>query len=490
MKKSLEMEFTDITPNSRSDDDQTDPLILVTTSKRERYRNGITMFVIFLINLLNYMDRFTIAGVLEKIQTDFGIDDAWGGLLQTVFVCSYMTLAPLFGYLGDRYSRKLLIVIGVTLWSMTTLAGSFIPKTHFWAFLVLRGAVGIGEASYSCVAPTIIADIYRGDMRTLMFAVFNIAVPAGSGLGYIVGSYIAQAFSDWRWALRFTPVLGIVCVFLLILLVREPARGAIDGGELLKNTKWIQDVREIFKVKSFVLTTLAFTWVAFALGALSWWAPKYLQYAELSHNKTTNNDEIEAAKAQVSLIFGIITCFAGLTGVILGSEAARRYRKRNKRADPLVCGIAVILSAPFLAATLYLSKDYPAGTWICIFITETLLCTNWALISDMLMYIIIPTRRSTAGAIQIFIMHLLGDASSPYIVGLISDFFQSPDKTYVNQWIALRYGLLITPFVSLLGGVAFLIAAIFIVDDRLRAENSIESDRIQDTFPAGDDQKL
>ncbi|CAF4240847.1 unnamed protein product, partial [Rotaria magnacalcarata] len=67
-------------------------------------------------------------GVLEQIQDYFHIGDAEAGLLQTVFVCSYMALAPLFGYLGDRYSRKLMIILGVTLWSMTTVAGSFVPK--------------------------------------------------------------------------------------------------------------------------------------------------------------------------------------------------------------------------------------------------------------------------------------------------------------------------------------------------------------------------
>ncbi len=103
----------------------------------------------------------------------------------------------LFLFYSDRYSRKIIIVVGVSLWSVTTLAGSFVPDNvilsilvllieitcflyqSFWLFALLRCLVGVGEASYSCVAPTIIADIYKADMRTAMFALFNIAVPLG-----------------------------------------------------------------------------------------------------------------------------------------------------------------------------------------------------------------------------------------------------------------------------------------------------------------------
>jgi MFS family permease len=64
---------------------------------------------------------------LVEIQKYFGINDGESGLLQTVFICSYMLLAPLFGYLGDRYSRKLIIIFGISFWSFMTLLGSFIP---------------------------------------------------------------------------------------------------------------------------------------------------------------------------------------------------------------------------------------------------------------------------------------------------------------------------------------------------------------------------
>jgi len=150
----------------------------------------------------------------------------------------------------------------------------------------------------------------------------------------------------------------------------------------------------------------------------------------------------------------------------------------------------VILSIPFLIAVLLFSKDNLVSSWICIFMAETLLCSNWALISDMLMYIIVPTKRSTASAIQIFVMHLLGDASSPYIVGLISNYYLKGSTVVLTEWTSLRNGLLLTPAVSALGGIAFLIAAFYIVQDRRDAEDNIQSVNITDAFRMSDNYKL
>lgn len=121
------------------------------------------------------------SGVLPDIQKTFDRGYSDGGLLQTVFVISYMVCAPAFGYLGDRYSRRWIMILGVALWSGTTLAGSFM---HSWGwFMTFRALVGIGEASYSTIAPTIISDLFTHNMRSKMLACFYFAIPVGSGLG-------------------------------------------------------------------------------------------------------------------------------------------------------------------------------------------------------------------------------------------------------------------------------------------------------------------
>lgn len=115
------------------------------------------------------------------MKDDFNIDDSKAGLLQTAFIFSYMLFAPIFGYLGDRYSRKIIMGGGITLWCATTLVGSYMPNYN--TFILFRGFVGIGEASYSTIAPTIISDMFVKDMRSKFLALFYFAIPVGSGLG-------------------------------------------------------------------------------------------------------------------------------------------------------------------------------------------------------------------------------------------------------------------------------------------------------------------
>lgn len=122
-------------------------------------------------------------GVLTDIQASFNIKDDDGGLLQTVFIISYMIFAPIFGYLGDRFSRKWIMAFGITLWGATTLLGSFMNS--FGWFLMFRALVGIGEASYSTIAPTLLSDLFVHDLRSKMLAVFYFAIPVGSGLGWV-----------------------------------------------------------------------------------------------------------------------------------------------------------------------------------------------------------------------------------------------------------------------------------------------------------------
>lgn len=165
-------------------------------------RSALIVAVLCYINLLNYMDRFTVAGVLPDIEQFFSIGDSSSGLIQTVFISSYMVLAPVFGYLGDRYNRKYLMCGGIAFWSLVTLGSSFIPRERFWLLLLTRGLVGVGEASYSTIAPTLIADLFVADQRSRMLSVFYFAIPVGSGLGYIAGSKVKDVAGDWHWALR------------------------------------------------------------------------------------------------------------------------------------------------------------------------------------------------------------------------------------------------------------------------------------------------
>ncbi|XP_030649482.1 protein spinster homolog 1 [Chanos chanos] len=439
-------------------------------------RAAWTVAVLCYINLLNYMDRFTVAGVLPDIENFFKISDSNSGLLQTVFICSYMILAPVFGYLGDRYNRKFIMCGGITFWSIVTLASSYIQRDYFWALLLTRGLVGVGEASYSTIAPTIIADLFVKEKRTTMLSVFYFAIPVGSGLGYIVGSKVDEAAGDWHWALRVTPALGLVAVLLLLFVVKEPKRGAVEERpeHTLHRTGWVADMTALCRNKSFVLSTFGFTAVAFVTGSLALWAPSFLFRAAvfIGEKQPCRKDPCDASD---SLIFGIITCVTGILGVATGLMVSRYLRKKTPRADPLICASGLLLAAPFLYLSIVFAQISTVATYIFIFLGETFLSMNWAIVADILLYVVVPTRRSTAEAFQIVLSHLLGDAGSPYLIGVVSDSLKR-SESYMWEFRSLQISLLLCSFVAVGGGAFFLATALFIERDRQRAENYVPSD--------------
>ncbi|XP_060077281.1 protein spinster homolog 1-like [Ylistrum balloti] len=478
-------DFSDTSPLLENDDDQR----VGEGEGQRRVSRRTSYFIVgllFVVNLINYMDRYTLAGVLDQVQTYYGLDNSQDGLLQTVFVVTYMIFSPVFGYLGDRYPRKYLMAGGILFWSGVTLTGSFIDKNHFWVFLMLRALVGVGEASYVTVSTTIIGDLFHDRMRTKMLIVFNVAVPCGSGLGYIVGSNVAKLFGAWQWALRVTPGFGVICV-ILILILPEPTRGSADGGTNLSNTSFLRDLKELLTNKTLVLSSFGFTCVAFVTGTLALWSPIFI----LDSIKVQGR---EGDQSSVSLIFGVLTVVAGLTGVAIGGETSRRLKGRYPRADPIICAVGMLVGTPFLFFALYVSPYSTTIAWVLIFLGETAVCINWSIVNDILLYVVIPTRRALAAAGQIFLCHALGDAGSPYIIGLVSDAlakgYSHPATTPSVQFATLQVALYVTPFVSVLGGSFFLAASLFVVQDRetakhiteqANAQSEVDDDRVEPT---------
>ncbi|KAF3813429.1 hypothetical protein GH733_018582 [Mirounga leonina] len=318
-----------------------------------RWRAWLAAAVLCYINLLNYMNWFIIAGMLLDIQNFFQISDSSAGLLQTVFICSLLLSAPVFGYLGDRHGRKATLSVGILLWSGAGLSSSFISPQHSWLFFLSRGVVGIGSASYSTIAPTVLDDLFVRDQRTRVLAIFYIFIPIGSGLGYVLGSAVLQLTGNWRLALRVMPCLEAVALILLIALVPDPPRGAAEKQEEVAvgdpRSSWCEDVSW-----SFVWSTLGVTAIAFVTGALGFWAPRFLLEAHVVHGLQLPCLE-DLCNNQDSLIFGILTVVTGIIGVVLGAEASRRYKKVNPRAEPLICACSLLIAAPCLYLALILA---------------------------------------------------------------------------------------------------------------------------------------
>ncbi|NXQ65507.1 SPNS3 protein, partial [Quiscalus mexicanus] len=440
-------------------------------------RDYLVVAVLCFGNLINFIDWFIVPGILLDIQKYFGLSDGKTGLLQTVFTLCYMLAAPIFGYLGDRYNRKIILGAGIFFWSGVTLGSSFITQSHYRIFVLSRGLVGIGSASYSTIAPTIIADLFEEGKRTTVLSIFYIFIPVGSGCGYMLAAGVAKSTGDWHWAFRVTPCMGGLALLLLILLVphriqRKTAAhralsisGMIGGADekpdvyRATRTSWCQDVGSLVKKCS-----LSTSFVNLKVLASSLFSNPLLNYY-------STVVLLEQTWSSGNLIFGGITIGTGILGIIAGAEAARRLRKINNKADPLICATSMFMSALCLYIALMVAQTNIISTFIFIAFGELFLSVNWAVVTDILLYVVAPRRQSTAIALQILVSHLLGDAGSPYLIGAISNAIQARNVPSL-QWSfrSMQYSFVTCAFVGVFGGGFFLLTSFYIEEDRKEAQ--------------------
>lgn len=247
---------------------------------------GLTIF--FIINAINFADRLSITTVLTDIREYYGVDVGPASWLAPAFLFGYMFTAPIFGYLGDRYSRKFILIGGIAFWCLACAAGALMGPGHFNLFLFSRSLVGVGEASYSTIAPTLIADLFRPEKRKLALSIFYLAIPIGSGLGYVLGRVAKEEFGSWQTIFKMTPSIGFITI-LLLLPFKEPPRGKTEALNTATNqvdkSTVLENIIYLTRIRSYVWSTIGFTCCIFTMGALSWHA---ISFMEEAHGKDYN----------------------------------------------------------------------------------------------------------------------------------------------------------------------------------------------------------
>uniref|UniRef100_A0A8C0R1W7 SPNS lysolipid transporter 3, sphingosine-1-phosphate (putative) n=1 Tax=Canis lupus dingo TaxID=286419 RepID=A0A8C0R1W7_CANLU len=220
---------------------------------------------------------------------------------------------------------------------------------------------------------------------------------------------------------------------------------------------------------SFVWSTLGVTAMAFVTGALSFWVPKFLFEARVVHGLQLPCIT-DPCSNQDSLIFGSLTVVTGIIGVVLGAEASRRFKRVNPRAEPLVCACSLLAAAPCLYLALLLARTTFTVSYVFLALGELLLSCNWAVVAEILLSVVLPRCRGTAEALQITAGHILGDAGSPYLTGLVSSALRArrPDS-YLQRFLSLQHSFLCCAFVIALGGGCFLLTALHLERDQTQA---------------------
>ena len=387
---------------------------------------GWGLAVLSFINLFNYLDRYLVSALVERLKhSELALTDAQLGSLMTGFLAVYTVTAPVFGALGDRRSRPRLIAFGVACWSIAT-ALSGLAGAYGW-LLAARASVGIGEAAYGTIAPSLLSDYFPVAQRGRVMAIFFCAIPVGSALGYMVGGSVGAHYG-WRAAFFVAGIPGLALA-LLCLWLKDPPRGAQDvpagrrpeahprvsapptasatpDGRGLGATTWAT-YRQLLKNKPYVYTVLGYAAYTFAMGGLAYWMPAFLERVRgISPEKST-------------LQFGEIVVVTGFLGTFLGGWLGDYCARYSKQAYLLVSAAATLLAAPFVWFAL--TTPSPTTYLASMVVAQLLMFLSTGPINASIVNLVLPTQRASAVALEVFAIHLLGDAISPYLIGAVSD---------------------------------------------------------------------
>ena len=402
-----------------------------------------TVLLLLALNLLNYLDRYILPGAQPLVQKEFHSTDQQMGALTTALFLFYMFAAPASGWLGDWFRRKPLIITGAILWSLATLGTAFVHS--YWSLYTRRALVGVGEATFGIYAPAVLADFYPERDRNRILSIFYLAIPVGAALGYLAGGELGSLWG-WRGPFLLCAIPGLIVAALYGVWGREPERGAKDRYRavpppridswaalerivkrrlrLVKMDKFLTafgvaaiaftfgSIRfarprlRIFKNPAFLTSTFGLAAITFALGGISAWVPTFLHRVN------------GLSVANASLVVGAITVIDGIGGTIVGGWIAHRWQRTNHRALYLISFWSAVLTLPFGVLVFF----GPRVTTIpALFAAEFFIFLNNGPINAAIVNSVQGAVRATAISINLFCIHAFGDASSPTIIGAISD---------------------------------------------------------------------
>jgi MFS transporter, Spinster family, sphingosine-1-phosphate transporter len=503
-------------------------------------RAGLTLGLLLAINLFNYIDRQVLSAVLPKLELDasmFRPDDPnlrfKLGWLTTAFLVSYMLIAPVFGWLGDRWSRWGLVGIGVIVWSLAS-GGSGLA-TGYVVLLLTRCLVGVGEAAYGPVAPAMISDLYPETTRGRALSWFYMAIPVGSALGFVVGGMVADTAWGWRGAFQVVVlpglILGAICFFMRpVPRAGHPTAPPVQPEQAdfpegvrpaPESIGWWEVLKELKGIRSFVLCCAGMTCTTFVLGGVAAWAPYYIFEREARFQISTKTletlgsrvasdgtplvppalvdklrpfqsdaqltmQELKARLAEsgftederkqyqarifdaltapgsttlgeVGPIFGGIVVVSGLVATLAGWWLGDRLRGRVRGAYFLVSGYGALIAFPAFVAMLYVPFPY---AWACVLVSVFFLFINTGPANTILANVTRQEIRANAFAINILVIHALGDAISPPLIGTIGDSY------------SVGLAFLLTSFLILVGGFLWIAGARYLDEDTRRVSRA------------------
>jgi len=290
--------------------------------------------LLWLVALLNYLDRLLITSMREAIEASLPMTEAQFGLLTSVFLWAYALFSPVAGFLGDRYSRRWVIIFSVLVWSaFMWLTG----HVHSYSSLVLaRVGMGLSEACYLPTALALITDYHRGRTRSFATGLHITGLYAGIALGGI-GGYAAQ-YLGWRTGFTALGIGGIFYAFVLVRFLHDSPQTPVRdiAPSLAPGVGFFGAVRDLFILPAFCLLIVLNVGASVSNWLIYGWLPTYLR----------EHFSLGLGAAGLSAT-GYIQ-IASFVGVIIGGKWADHWAAKSRRGRMYVPAIGYLFAAPAL----------------------------------------------------------------------------------------------------------------------------------------------
>ncbi len=375
-------------------------------------RFGFT--ILFIINVLNYADRFVLPAVLPKIRADMGLTLTQAGLLGSSFLFVYALATLPLGVWADRSIRKNIVALCVGIWSVATILTGF--TRNFWQLFSVRAVLGIGEAGYAPASLSLLGDLFSKEKRARILSYWSAGTLLGTAIGLAIGGLVADAFG-WRYAFFIVGIPGLIAAFLAWRML-EPRRGAFDSSEGSESDaesvpahgsfgKDFQgSLKKLRHIPTYWTLVAALVFSFFTIGGTSFWLPSYFVNA------------FHLSLGRAGLITAAVLVGSGLVGTVAGGWLADLVQRRRPEGRLLVAALGFLVGAPLVLVALLI---HSLPLFISVFIIAAIslsFCTGPlnAVIQD----VISPTLRATAIGLSLLLAHLLGDAAAPFVIGAIA----------------------------------------------------------------------
>jgi predicted MFS family arabinose efflux permease len=427
----------------------------------------LSVLVLCGINLLNFYDRQAPGALVEPLRKEFHLSDTEIGLLGSMFIWIYALVGVPLGRVVDVWSRKRLLALGVTVWSLLTAAAGLAATFPFLLFT--RCGVGVGEAVCAPAGTSWIGDLFPVNRRARVLALFMLGVPVGGALSFLLCGPIAQAWG-WRTAMVSAAAPAMLLVPLLLIL-QEPARGASDqfSATEQKGSMW-----QVLRIPTLWWIILSGAFFNFNMYALATFLPAFM----------TRVHGYSVARAGVTA--GLVYLIGGVCGGLLGGYLGDRVAGSSRHARLSTAGLIALISAPIMFFGIIQQAGSALTALVVIAIGYGAFNTYYGFVYSSIQDIVAPNQRGFTMSVYFMAMYLCGASFGPLLTGGISDIMahramNAAGATTMSEMfraIGLQQAMVIMPVLSVALAIVLYVASRTMTGDIARRDARMLAARV------------